>query len=112
MTSSSVIPFPNAARHPAPVQDATGEARAYHLGLLSEAGLAAREALADIYRATRTHYRGKALGEADSTLSGETLGSLASATIRMIDLRGSRNSDLELRRALTRWLDDNGGKDG
>ncbi|MDI7864331.1 hypothetical protein MRS76_20540 [Rhizobiaceae bacterium n13] len=111
MTVSSVIPFPKAARHPAPVQDAASEARAYHLGLLSEAGLAAREALADIYRATRTHYRGKALAETDAVLSGDTLGSLASATIRMIDLRGS-NADLELRRALTRWLDDNGGNDG
>ena len=104
-----LLTFPTRAIRPQPAS-AADETRAYHLGQLSEAACAAQDAISDIAEATRALFSGKLLRETDAVLSGETIGSFASATLRMIDLRG-RAADLELRRSLVRWLEENGGAD-
>ena len=109
--SATLITFPGQFR-PHVVEPAAQEMERFTLARLTEAAEAANAAALDCAGSIRFILSGNDFAESSHVLSGETLTSLLQATLAVIALRGSRNSDLTVSRAICAWLENSGGHHG
>lgn len=109
--TANILTFPGQFR-PHVVEPAERETDRFTLARLTEAAEAANAAALDCAGSIRFILSGNDLAESSHVLSGETLTSLLQAALAVIALRGSRNADLTVSRAICAWLENSGGHHG